>query len=77
MSKHALKYSSIDDAIKDGFKEIGGKGEALRVLSAGWYTIQERKLQNDRNKRLRDMVKEDPRFKSAYEQARERVKKQA
>lgn len=76
-SKYDLEYESIEEAVKDGFKEIGGTGEALRVLKAGWYAIQSRKEQNIKQQRLREAVKNDPRFKSVYEQVKEKLAKKA
>ena len=71
-TKHPVGYASIDEAIKDGFKKVGGVSEALHVLKTGWYAIQERKLQNEKNRALKEAMRDDPRFKAM----REQIKKQ-
>lgn len=72
MAKHRIGYASMDEAIKDGFKKVGGKEQAIDVLQSGWYAVQERKIQNEKNKALKDAMKKDPRFESL----RQQVKKQ-
>jgi hypothetical protein len=72
MAKHEVSYESIEAGQKDGWKQIGGASELMRVIRAGWYAICERKLQNDKNTKIREMMKTDPRMKSI----RDAVKKQ-
>jgi hypothetical protein len=77
MAKHELRYVSIAEAIKDNFKEVGGMAEALSVLKAGWYAKQERKLQNDKNTRIRELVAKSPELKNLREQVKAEMKRKA
>jgi hypothetical protein len=74
MAKHELSYQSMEQGNKDGWKEIGGVAELLRMVKQGWYAVCERKEQNDKNTAIREMVKNDPRLKSIREQAKAKVK---
>jgi len=73
--KHTLPYRTWEEAVKDGFKKIGGTEGAWSMLDAGNYAQQERKLQNDKNTRIRELLKSDPRFKSIREEAKKKIGK--
>jgi hypothetical protein len=45
------------------------------ILQAGWYALQMRAEQNDKQTAVRKFLKNDPRAKSLIEQARASVKK--
>lgn len=71
--KHVLAYRSMEEAIKDGFKKIGGMEEAYRLLDKGNYAAQEHKLQSMKNQKMREMLNTDPRFKSLREEAKKKI----
>jgi hypothetical protein len=48
-------YASIESAIKDEFKRIGGPAAAFKFLEKGFKTIQWRKVA-DKNRVVRDAV---------------------
>lgn len=45
-SKYPFPYSTVDSAIQDNFRKIGGKSDAMKVLAAGWYQVMNRKTRN-------------------------------
>lgn len=47
------------------------------ILQQGWYAIQSRAEQNEKNKKIMKLVKTDARFKGVLETARAQVKKEA
>ena len=73
MAKYSTGYNSIEQAIKDEFKRIGGMKDALRIFETGWYQICTRKEMNMKASKLRELVEKDPRFKALLEQAKKQV----
>lgn len=60
----------------DNGKKLAEFGYTVdEVLQAGWYALQSRSEQNDKNRAIRNLAKKDPRFKSIVEEARKQVAK--
>lgn len=47
------------------------------ILQAGWYALQSRSEQNEKQKKIMALAKNDPRFKGVIESARQQIKKTA
>lgn len=77
MPKFETGYDTFEQALKDGFKKIGGPDEIMRIIETGWYQIRQRKEQNMKDQKLRELAKKDPRYKGLMEEAKAQLRKKA
>jgi len=74
MGQFELPYASVEEAVKDGWKKIGGPVEALKALKSGYYQVNFRKSMNLKNAALMEAVKKDPRYQGILAEAKKKAK---
>ena len=72
-AKYTTGYATFDQAVKDKFAKIGGLEEVMGILETGWYQKCQRKEQNIKMGKLRELAKNDPAYKGILERAKQQL----